>query len=219
MSSPAINLCNSVISPVKTAKNLGVIFDDNFTFHDFLMAKCRAASFALYKIGKIRPYLDQQTTERLVHALVMCHLDYCNGLLFNIPDKFLHKLQVIQNSAARLVMRSKKYDSVTPILRTLHWLPVRQRIIFKLLLIGYQCYHTASPNYLYELLCKYESGRSLRSTQKCLLVVPQTNTKSYGQRSFSFAVPSLWNGIPYSIKTASSIHSFKASLKTYLFDF
>ena len=97
---------------------------------------------------------------------------------------FLQKLQVLQNSAARLVMCSKKYDSVTPILKTLHWLPVRQRIIYKLLVICYNCYHTASPNYLNELLCKYETGKSLRSKQRCLLYVPQTATKSYGDGVF-----------------------------------
>ena len=147
----------------------------------------------------------------------MCHLDYCNGLLGNMPEKQLRKLQVIQNSAARLITRTKKFESISPVLQTLHWLPIRLRIVYKLLLLAYQCYHGVSPMYLSELLLKYESVRNLRSTQKELLVIPQVLTKSYGERSFSYIVPLLWNNIPCSLKKASSVESFKVSLKTYLF--
>ena len=203
---------------VRKARNLGVIFDDEFTLQDFVNSKCRLASFALYKIGKLRPYLDQHTTEKLVHAFVMCHLDYCNSLLGNMPEKQLSKLQVIQNSAARLITCTKKFESISPVLKTLHWLPIRLRIIYKLLLFAYQCYYGASPTYLSELLSKYESVRSLRSGQKDLFIVPHVFTKSYGERSFSYIVPFLWNNIPCSLKRAKSLESFKVSLKTYLFD-
>ena len=95
---------------------------------------CRASSFGLYKIGSIRRYLNQSTTEKLVHAFVMSRIDNnFNSLLYGLSDLLTGKLQRIQNSAARLVARTRTYESVSPILHTLHWLPVKDRIIFKLL--------------------------------------------------------------------------------------
>ena len=71
---------------------------------------------------------------------------YCNGLMYGLPDNQLKKLQVIQNAAARLVTRTKKFESISPILRALHWLPIRSRIAFKILLLTYQCFHEMAPS-------------------------------------------------------------------------
>ena len=96
----------------------------------FVAQKCRSASFALHRIGKIRSFLDKQTAERLVHAFVMCHIDFCNSLLQGLPAGQIKRLQTIQNSAARLVSRTKKYQSISPVLQSLHWLPVHYRIMY-----------------------------------------------------------------------------------------
>ena len=168
-------------------------------------------------LNKIRPYIDKGTTERLVHAFVMCYIEYCNGLMYGLPDNQLKKLQVIQNAAARLVTRTNKFESISPILRALHWLPIRSRIAFKILLLTYQCFHEMAPSYLSELLVRYEPGRSLRSSQRDLYVVPPISTNFYGKRSFGHAAPELWNGIPNHIKRAGTIEGFKTSLKSHLF--
>ena len=102
----------------------------------------------------------------------MCYIDYCNGLMYGLPDNQLQQLQVIQNAAARLVTRTKKFESISPILRALHWLPIRSRIAFKILLLTYKCFHETAPSYLSELLVRYEPGRSLRSSHRDLYVVP-----------------------------------------------
>ena len=78
----------------------------------FVAQKCRSASFALHRIGKIRSFLDKQTAERLVHAFVMCHIDFCNSLLQGLPAGQIKRLQTIQNSAARLVSRTIKEISI-----------------------------------------------------------------------------------------------------------
>ena len=132
----------------------------------FVAQKCRSASFALHRIGKIRSFLDKQTAERLVHAFVMCHIDFCNSLLQGLPAGQIKRLQSIQNSAARLVSRTKKYQSISPVLQSLHWLPVHYRIMFKILLLSYQCFHNLAPSYLTELLTIYKPGRNLRSGKK-----------------------------------------------------
>ena len=98
-------------------------------------------SFGLYKIGSIRRYLDQSATERLIHAFVMSRIDNCNGLLYGLSDLLLGRLQRIRNSAARHVTRTRSHESIFPRLHTLHWLPVKDRLVFKLLIIAYKCQH------------------------------------------------------------------------------
>ena len=215
---PPIVIDGSQVQPVEKAKNLGVVFDNHFTLHEYVSSRCRSASFALYRINKIRPYIDKETTEKLVHAFVMCYIDYCNSLLYGLPDNQLQKLQIIQNAAARLVTKTKKYESISPVLRALHWLPIRSRIEFKILLLAYQCFHKIAPSYLSELLVRYEPRRVLRSSRADLYIIPPISTNYYGKRSFEHAAPELWNSIPYDIKHASTIGKFKTSLKTYLFD-
>ena len=133
-----LNLDGILVHATKTCRNLGVTFDEKFTFENFVSQKCRSASFGLYKIGKISNFFDRTTIERLIHAFVMCHFDFCNSLLFGLPSRQIQRLQLIQNSAARLVTRTKKHESISPVLRNLHWLPIQSRIQFKVLLLTYQ---------------------------------------------------------------------------------
>ena len=180
-----------------------------------------SASFQLHRLGKIRHwyawYHLNSESGTLVQALVLCHLDYCNSLLYNMPDSQLGKLQIIQNSAARLITGTKKYSPITPVLQQLHWLPVKSRISFKILLLTFQCLHNVAPSYLQELLKKYTPVRSLRSSQKNLLECPVLGTRFYGERAFSFGGPLLWNAVPLHLKEANSVNNFKSLLKDLSF--
>ena len=106
-----LNINGTTVHATRTCRNLGAIFDDKFTFKNFVSQKCRSASFGLHKIGKIRNVLDKPTTERLIHAFVMCHFDFCNSLLSGLPSSQIQRLQLLQNSAARLVTRTKRHES------------------------------------------------------------------------------------------------------------
>ena len=110
---------------------------------------------ACTKKAKFAIFLDKTTTERLIHAFVMCHLDSCNSLLFGLPSYQIQRLQLIQNSAARLVTQTKKHESISPVLRNLHWLPIQSRIQFKVISLTYQCFYHFAPPYLTELLRQY----------------------------------------------------------------
>src|SRR4029434_3881593 len=114
--------------PSKTARNLGVIIDDQLTFTDHIASVSRSCRFALYNIRKIRPYLTQSATHMLVPLLLTSRLDYCNALLTGLPACVVKPLQMIQNAAARLVFNQPKRAHVTPLLIELHWLPVAARI-------------------------------------------------------------------------------------------
>ena len=133
-----------------------------------------------------------------------------------MPESQLGKLQLLQNSAARLITGTKKYSQITPVLQQLHWLPVQARILYKILLFTYQCLHNMAPSYLEELLVKYRPARNLRSSQRNLLECPVFCTR-YGQRSFSYGGPTLWNNIPLNLKDANTVNHFKMLLKTFLF--
>ena len=213
----SLRISDCCTRPVTCARDLGTIITSNLRMQNQVNNICRSSYLALHKIGQIRNFLDKQTTEKLVHAFISCRLDFCNSLLHCIPDSQTSKLQRIQNSAARLVTRSSSRQHITPILRSLHWLPVNERIVFKILLLTHKCIHGSAPAYLRELIQLYKPQRTLRSSSTLLLSTPVTRTKTYGHRSFMHASPSLWNSLPHHIRTVTSENEFKSLLKTHLF--
>ena len=201
-------------------RDLGLLIDKNLTLQRHIKHICKSASFGMFKIGKIRKLLDRPTTAKLTHAFVSCHLDYCNSVFSNLPPSHLLPLQRVQNSAARLVSLSRKSEPITPILRSLHWLPIHHRISFKVLLLTYKILNGQAPKYLADLISlrSSTSSRPLRSSSTMQLTPgPRTSTK-YGDRAFSAIAPSLWNSLPAHIHRATSVNQFKTLLKTYLFN-
>ena len=123
----------------------------------------KSANYHLRNIGKIRKFLNTDTTKSAIVSLVTSRLDCCNGLLCGITDELLCRFQKVQNNAARVVSGSQKYDHITPVLKDLHWLPIRKRIEFKILLLTFKCMQGCAPLYLRELLVKQANTRTLRS--------------------------------------------------------
>ena len=147
----------------KNVCDLGVIIDNKLNMQQYIRKTCRAAAFGISKIGKIRRSLNRQSTERLIHAFVTSHVDYCNSLYSGLPNSTLAPLQHVQNTAARLVTKTRKHEHITPILNSLHWLPVVNRIKFKILLLVFKIKHGFAPTYLSDLLQPMIPSRSLRS--------------------------------------------------------
>ena len=179
---------------------------------------CKVAFFHIRNLSKIRKCPTQKDTETLVHAFVTSKLDNCNSLLAELPQYLLDRVQWVQNAAARFFSCTRKYDRITPVLRELHWLPVKQRIIFKILLFTYKTLTALAPQYISDFLAQYKPPRALRSSDKKLLQVPHFKLKTYGARSFSYIAPYLWNQLPDAIRHASSLAIFQSNLKTHLFD-
>ena len=123
----------------------------------------------------------------------------------------------MQNTAARVVIRTRKFDHITPVLKQPHWLPVRYRIVFIILLPVYKALNGTAPSHISELLKYYTSERKLRSSSQHLLATPKARLKTHGERAFAVAAPRLWNSIPLELRSSSSIDMFKPHLKTYLF--
>ena len=208
-----IKIGDTFVQPVSKTKNLGIIFHEHLQLKDQVSKIISAGWFGIYKIGKLRKYLDQSSSEKLVHALITSHLDCCNSLLAGIPDTELSRLQRLQNASARIITRSKRHDHITPVLYKLHWLPVHLRIHFKILLTMFKCSKGNAPSYLRNLIVPYAPIRRLRSATQNLFVIPKVSSRSYGERTFSFIGPYLWNALPNWVRNSSSIDSFKDNLK------
>ena len=205
------------LRPNKCVTNLGVKLNSCMNMEDHVNAICKTVNLNAHNIWKTRKYLDKKSAETLVVALIASRLDYGNSLLCNVPSYLLQRLQRLLNTAARIVMYLPKHEHISRALRELHWLPVRKRIDYKLLLITYKCLNGIGPSYLSELLYPYVPKMNLRSSTQGLLCVPNTRLKSFGDRGFSAVVPKLWNDLPTSVKNVESLEVFKANLKTYLF--
>ena len=167
----AITIGKSNIALASSVRDLGVMLDCHLDMRAHINQLCRSASFSLRRVGQVRRYLDTATTEKLTHALITCKLDQCNSLLYGLPDKDISKIQRIQNSAARLVTGTKRREHITPVLRNLHWLPIKKRIIYKILLLTYKSLRGLAPDYLKDLLDQYV--QPLRSGSKHLLCFPR----------------------------------------------
>ena len=146
---------NISISTSKSCKSLGVMFDHHVSMDVQLKNICRSALFRIRNVSAIR-HLLPSVAAQLMHSLVTSRLDYCNSILYGLPDCKINRLQRVQNIAARVVSRCSKYDHITPILKSLHWLPVKMRILFKILLLAYNCVNGLAPEYMCDLLIPYK---------------------------------------------------------------
>ena len=213
----SLRCCGHDISPKSTVRNIGVIFDEKMSLENHITSMCKSCFFHIKNIWKIRKFISFDACETLVHAFISSRLDFCNSLLYGMPKYLIQKLQRVQNAAARLVSGCRKHDHITPVLYRLHWLPVEQRIEYKILLLTFKALNDCAPSYLSELVKPYVPPRSLRSKSFNLLTRSSFRLKSYGKRAFSNAAPELWNSIPSDIRNCLDISCFKRELKTFLF--
>ena len=154
--------------------------------------------------------LSDQHTETLVHAVISSRLDYCNSMYFNMSKSNIYKLQKVQNSAARLISRKSRRQSVEHVMNELHWLRVESRILFKILLLVFKTIKYDLP-----MVFEYKS-HNCRPSDFLTLQEKHCNSK-YGKRTFDYAGPRLWNALPLHIRTEESIEVFKKQIKTILF--
>ena len=186
------------------------------SMENHIAAMCKSAFYHLRNISRIRKYLSLHTAEMLVHTFVSSRLDFCNSLLFGMPKQTLKKLQHVQNVATWIVTLTRKCEHITPVLYKLHWLPIEERIVFKILLMTFKCMMGLAPSYLSDLVERYVPKRNLRSMNGHRLVEVKHNLRNYGFRSFSVAAPQLWNALPSDIRACDKISEFQRKLKTYL---
>ena len=213
-----IHLGTDFIYPSPHARNIGAVFDSTMTMSNHVSAIVKSGFYHLKNISKIRKYLSYESTKILVHAFVCSRIDNYNALLFGLPHNLISKLQHLLNAAARVIAGVGKYEHISHILQELHWLPVEQRIIFKINLLTFKCLNNLAPSYLSELLVLHKPTRTLRSSSDTtILKTVKYNLKNYGFRSFSVHAPLQWNALPLHVRSANNVSTFKSRMKTYLF--
>ena len=197
-----LNVSGEQIEPSPSAINIWVIFDEHMSLDKHVTNTCKACFFHLRNISKIRDCLSLADTEKLVHAFITSKLDSTNSLLYGLATFLIDRLQNVQNAMACIITCTKKYDHIKHVLKQLYWLPVSQRINYKILhvLLTYKALNGQAPSYITKLLEPYAPTRNLRSFSKILLKVPPVKPVSYGRWCFSFAAPSLWNSLPDNIR-------------------
>jgi len=134
-------------------------------------------------------------------SLVCCCLDYANSLLFGTTQKNINRLQRVRNTLARVAASHALLRGTrsSDIFQNLHWLPIDQRIEFKLATLTYNIMNSSQPAYLRSLLNYHTPTRSLRSANTNFLSVPRVRT-TFASRGFSIAAPTVWNSLPSSIR-------------------
>lgn len=218
LSDTTIRIGSEDITPSTTIRNLGVIFDSNMNMSSQVTSLCRSINFTLWNTSRVRRFIDQDSCNHAMRALILSKLDYANSLLSGCSMSNITRLQRLQNRSARIIFQVAKHHSSAPLLKTLHWLPVDKRIAFKTLLHVHKSLNGQAPAYLTDCLSVYIPGREgLRSANDTTRLVTPTTHRLVGSGSFSVSGPKLWNDLPPTIRSCNNITAFKCQLKTHLF--
>lgn len=213
-----LNIGDHKIEPSKIVRNLGGTFDNILSMKHQVSRTVQSGYYHLRRVKHIRQYLDQSTCAKVINATVTSRLDYHNGLLAGEHANIIKPLQTLQNNAARLLTRTGRREHITPILKTLHWLPVKYRVDFKILMtIHNALYDEFSPMYIKDTLAQYQHQRDLRSSDDASLLSVKRSYSHEGDRRLQTYGAKLWNDLPVNLRTEMAKQTFKKQLKTFLF--
>ena len=211
-----VKLLGNDICPSDSVRNLGVVFDSDFSFHKHVSNICKSCFYHIRDLRRIRCHIPLSTAKTLSHAIISSRIDYCNSLLNNIAKQDLTKLQRVQNCIARVILRAPRFSPSLPLLKQLHWFQVNDIIKFKLSTLTYRALAIHQPPYLASLLHFSNNPRQLRSSTSQQLSIPRTKL-NLDKRAFSVAALIISNELPTTLKFCESLASFRKHLKTYLF--
>ena len=228
LDNPTLHLSGDInVESSSSVKNLGVTFDPCLSFHEHVTKLSQTCFYHIRDLRRLRSCLDLETASTIGTALVQSKLDYCNSLFFNLPSYEIQRLQFIQNSLARAIYCKSKFSHITPILQSLHWLRIKDRIEYKIIKLTYKILVNLAPNYLSSLISVKPPG-STRASKLIRLNWPCNELchSTLSHRAFQYAAPHLWNALPSYFRVPDSLNPNKPSLsydqfldklKTYIF--
>lgn len=216
INSPGVIMDGTLIPLSETVKSLGVVLDQHLTFEKHVKNLCRTCNFHIRSLRSLCSSLDSKTAETIGRSIVMSKMDYCNSLLAFTSKRNIHRIQVVQNNLARLVSGSDYRQSAAPILSSLHWLPIEQRIKYKITTMVFKSRINLLPEYLSNSLTVFTSARPIRTPFQNTYVIPRVRTE-VAKQSFSYAGSKLWNDLSNELRATASYQGFKKLLKTHYF--
>ena len=210
-------LLGKELTPVQSAKDLGVTFDPSLSFDCHIVKTVSSCMSSLAQINRVKHVLDKSLLTLIIRSIVFSKLYYCSSVWANITASNISKLQAVQNFAARIIMKSRKFDHITPLLNELHWIPVKLYLLYRDAVLTFKCLNGTTPESLSQQFVRRAdiSGRCTRNSNS--LDIPFFKSAT-GQRTFHYRAVSLWNELPENIKCSSSISIFKHKLRKYLLE-
>jgi len=208
------------LAPASIVRDLGIYVNSDLSMRTHILRTAGKCFAALSQIRSIRWSVTRPVLESLVVALVLSRLDYGCATLVGVPSQLLDRLQSAKNAAARLIFGASRHVHIMPLLRSLHWLPVHERIAFRLVVIVYCCLHGMVPAYLSADLLRVSdvgSRQRLRSATTSALVGRRTQRATIADRAFAAAAPAVWNSLPEDVRSSTSLPVFQRRLKTELY--
>ena len=200
---------NSAITFSNKANNLGVFIDKDLSMESQLNHVCKLSYLELRRFAHLGPYLNMDAMKKLVPAFFLSQLDYCKSLFAGLSNDKITKLQRTQNNAARLALKQpQRHHIISPLLKDLHWLPIKARIDYKVALLCFKCLNNNAPAYIKDLIIPYTPARMLRTSSSNLLSTPRVSSKKYGERAFTLSGPQMWNSLTENIKSKKGLEKF-----------
>ena len=208
------------MSPVRCVRDLGIFIDADLTVRARVTRTCSKCFAALRQLRSMRRSVSSDVLQSLVVARVFSRLDCGSAALAGLPKQLMDGLRSVQNAAARLIFGARRCGRVRPLLWSLHWLRVPERISFRLVVLVYRCLRGSAPGCLASGLLRVSDlgvRRRLRSSATSALVAPRAVRATIGDRAFLAAAASVWNSLPETVRSSPSLPVFRSGLKTELF--
>ena len=212
----SLTVGNEEVDVTKCVRLLGVDFDSHLTLKQHLRNTAKNCFYTLKNMFKIRRCINETAAKAIVYTMITSKLDYCNTILYGLSESTLKHFTRVQNLSARFISQHGKHEHITPVLKQFQWLPIRQRIHYKVLILIFKSLNGLAPAYLEELIKRRPMKRT-RADGNNDLVIPVIKHKSFVGRSLGYGGPKLWNTLPKELKTCTNINTFKKLLKTFLF--
>ena len=220
LSDMCISFAGNVISPSLDAVNLGVTFDSTMSMHSHINDIVSKGYYHLSNFWRLADKLTVDLKLTLVTSYIIPLIDYCNIIFYAANETHVYKLQKLLNSAVRFIYNltgKRRRLSITPYLKKLHILPVRYRMKYKVALLVYKSLHDLAPTYIKELMEYKVTYSHLRSSNKLFALQTSTPKSSYGESSFAYVAPNVWNELSKDIVCSPTLEIFKRRLKTHYY--
>ena len=214
-----LSLLGKELTPCDSVRDLGVYVDSQLSYDKHVSKTVSSCVSRLCQINRVKHVFDKRTLKLVINALVFSRLFYCSSVWSNTAKKNVDKLQLVQNFAARIVANKRKYEHVTPILRSLNWLPVRDQLYFRDAVLAFKCMSGLAPVYLSDKLITRStvSKRELETRNSQMLNIPLFRTAT-GQKTFYYRTVNIWNNLNNDIKLCIDVNSFRNKLRGVLLD-